>query len=118
MTQWSNICRDSNDPCIWDTEKATLVNIQMLNSLDFGRVTGYRAPSTPITRDQYRNIPWFSIYDEHLDIADTGKGQKVFKDLQTLEKSRPREDGNEDKNVIICLPAIVYGRRAPSFAEA
>lgn len=107
--------RDKNDPRIWDVENSTLVNIQLLNSLDFGRITGYRAPPTPITRDKYRDrkIPWFDLYDDHLNAADTKAGKEAFRNLKTLEATRPY--GARTNEMVITLPVSATGRHAPSF---
>ncbi|KAG9028911.1 hypothetical protein FRB95_005909 [Tulasnella sp. JGI-2019a] len=48
------INQDTKDPRIWDLESSTLINIQILNSLDFMDLTGCPAPPTPITLDKYR----------------------------------------------------------------
>lgn len=108
--------RDHNDPRIWDSENAVLVNVQLLNSLDFSRVTGLRPPPTPITRQQYREegIPWYKIYEEDVTTADTMIGQKVFKNLKTIEEVQPNE-GDETRELIVTLPVSNFGRPCPSF---
>ncbi|KAG8995286.1 hypothetical protein FRB93_001180 [Tulasnella sp. JGI-2019a] len=74
------INKDTQDPQIWDLESTTLINIQILNSLDFSHVTGYQAPPTPITPGMYRDqgVPWFKLYDDHVPAANTKAGQKVL----------------------------------------
>ncbi|KAG9004744.1 hypothetical protein FRB94_002166 [Tulasnella sp. JGI-2019a] len=105
------INKDTQDPQIWDLESTTLINIQILNSLDFSHVTGYQAPPTPITPGMYRDqgVPWFKLYDDHVPAANTKAGQKVFERLE----SSVHENGWES---IITSLASASGRRGPSFS--
>lgn len=109
--------RDTKDPRIWDLESSTLVNVQLLNSLDFERVTGRRAPPTPITLDMYREqgVPWFEVYDDHIGTADTKAGQKVFKRLKSSIDTEGRSEGDM-RDSMITLPASANARRGPAFS--
>ena len=103
---------DRNDPRIWDHENAVLVNIQLLNSLDFSRVTKLRPPPTPITREQYRqcNISWYEIYEDRVATANTKVGQTVFGNLKTIEEVQPKHT-DETQELVITLPAsLTYTR--------
>ena len=50
----------------WDQEKAREIHIQVLNSVNFAKFTGFAAPPTPVTLDEYTShkLPWFRLYDE------------------------------------------------------
>ncbi|KAG8886320.1 hypothetical protein FRB98_001305 [Tulasnella sp. 332] len=112
------INKDTHDPRIWNLKHSTLVNIQILNSLHFERVTGYRPPPTPITPEMYREqgVPWFKLYDDHIATADTKAGQKVFERLKSsVDGEGPLERGMRD--LIITSPASTSGRRGPTFAS-
>ena len=61
-----NIKRDLQDPASWDPSRAIRLNIQILNSLAFEKVTGLIAPPTPISFNTYKSlgIPAFQYYVE------------------------------------------------------
>lgn len=50
----------------WDQARAREIRIQVLNSVDFAKLTGFAAPATPVTVDEYarHKLPWFRLYDE------------------------------------------------------
>ncbi|KAG9000918.1 hypothetical protein FRB93_012523 [Tulasnella sp. JGI-2019a] len=113
------INKDTTDLRIWDLESSVLINIQILNSLDFNHVTGCQAPPTPITPAVYRakGIPWFKLYDDHIPVANTKTGQKVFERL----KSSGHDDNRLAsglRELIITSPASIDGRRGPAFERS
>jgi hypothetical protein len=61
-----NINKNSNDPRIWDTASAKLLNIQIINSTAFELITGMMTPKTPISDRTYVNagLPCNDIYQE------------------------------------------------------
>ena len=67
----------------WDQLFGSRVFVHLLNSLDWARVTGEAAPSTPVTREAYREagIPWFDHYREDLSAVPGGSGLKRIKSL-------------------------------------
>jgi hypothetical protein len=67
----------------WDQLFGSRVFVHLLNSLDWARVTGEAAPSTPITLEAYRKagIPWFDHYREDLSAVPGGSGLKGIKSL-------------------------------------
>ncbi|KAG8859050.1 hypothetical protein FRB96_004620 [Tulasnella sp. 330] len=107
-----------NDPRIWDLESSTLINIQILNSLDFEHVTGYRVPPTPITPEMYRTrgVPWFELYDDHLETADTTAGQEVFKRLKSAGDDEVRSK-RDLCGLIITSHASTSARLGPAFGS-
>ncbi|KAG8993113.1 hypothetical protein FRB94_011059 [Tulasnella sp. JGI-2019a] len=96
--------RDENDPRIWDVENSVSINIRLLNSLDFSRVTGLRPPSTPVTQKLCREhgIPWSVLYDDDAVTMGTKVGQGTFKDLKEI-KSSARADELEGPELIIAI---------------
>jgi hypothetical protein len=88
--------RDKSDPRMWDTERAMVIYIQLLNTLHFASITGYRPPGAPITEEEYRaeGLPWFKIYDEYIPAANTEAGHRAFKGIHTLhEQASAKFDG-------------------------
>lgn len=67
----------------WDQRFGSRVFVHLLNSLDWARITGEAAPSTPITLEAYREagIPWFDHYREDLSAVPGGSGLKGIKSL-------------------------------------
>jgi len=68
---------------VWNNTPAEAVVLYMVSSNDFKQVTGYDAPATPVTEEEYRRrgIPWFKLADGHM--ADT-KGSDVFGKLKPV----------------------------------
>ncbi len=50
----------------WDANRTVTFNVQILNSQAFRTVTGFHAPSTPISAQTYADVgqPYFSVYGE------------------------------------------------------
>jgi len=60
------IVKDRNKPHVWDTDRGTILNVQILNSAVFKSVTGMEPPETPITARTYaeHGFPYFEMYNE------------------------------------------------------
>ncbi|KAG9039045.1 hypothetical protein FRB95_012756 [Tulasnella sp. JGI-2019a] len=99
------IHNDNNYPRTRDLESSVLINIQLLNTLDFSRITGFRPPLTPITRELYRErgIPWSVSYDDEVSTVKTREGQKAFKDLRLIEGTA-HEGETRELRFITALP--------------
>jgi len=70
---------DASDPRIWDVASSRMLNVQILDTRGFARVTGRRPPSTPITPDLYRymGMPFYRLWrdnDGDDDRPDGGRG--------------------------------------------
>jgi hypothetical protein len=81
------IKKDRNDPTIWETDKGTIFNIQILNSAAFTAVTGEAPPKTPISAETYaaHGYPYYDIYDEKTSGIEgdfSGVQSVAEKDLQ------------------------------------
>jgi hypothetical protein len=68
---------------VWKKEPSAVERLYFISSDDFKQVTGYNAPSTPVTFEEYKKqgLPWFSMYDKHL--GDT-PGSNVFGKLKPV----------------------------------
>lgn len=57
---------------VWDQTNRRVVDVHLVNSRDFRRITGADPPSPPIDARTYTQygLPWFDLYDETLgDVA-------------------------------------------------
>ena len=81
---------DPYSVAVWNETPAEAAVLYMVSSNDFKRVTGYNAPPTPITEEEYkrRGIPWFTLADGHMGDA---AGSDVFGKLKpvTSEPKNP-----------------------------
>lgn len=55
----------------WDASQTKIFNVQILNTLHFEHVTGFRAPNPPIDASTYAayGYPFFSMYEEPTQIS-------------------------------------------------
>jgi hypothetical protein len=60
------IIADTYEPEIWDVDRTTMFNVQILNSASFQRVTGLSLPPTPIDAAAYAKLklPYFRELEE------------------------------------------------------
>ncbi|KKY16312.1 putative integral membrane protein [Diplodia seriata] len=90
----SIVC-DKTIPGMWDGSRTTTVDIQVVNSTAFKRITGVDPPATPITAKTYAKAgyPYFDIYNEELSgIQGDFKG---VKSVNQLDKESPHTDATE-----------------------
>ncbi|KIW21348.1 hypothetical protein PV08_01928 [Exophiala spinifera] len=61
-----NISADHYQPSVWDASRRKLINIQIINSNDFEKLTGVKSPPTPIGFETYESLglPFFHYYLE------------------------------------------------------
>jgi hypothetical protein len=73
---------DVNDPRIWDMANSKVLNIQIINSIDFEAVTGIPPPPTPITPQTYTSfgLPFYELYRDKPASSISGP----FGNLQTV----------------------------------
>lgn len=93
----------------WDTSAYSRCFVHLLNSEDYGRITGRKLPSTPVTAQAYADagVPWFDWYSE-------GKGVPAGKLLPALDgiaaALHKRERRLEDNRPIPIASTIKLGR--------
>ena len=60
------IIKDRYNADSWDTEAATVFNVQILSSAAFQKVTGGAPPATPVTAKAYaeHGFPYYDIFNE------------------------------------------------------
>lgn len=61
-----NIEEDENDASIWDIAGSKMLNVQIVDSVDFHNMTGLPPPPTPINAQTYANesLPFYDRYRE------------------------------------------------------
>ncbi len=61
-----NIEEDENDAGIWDIAGSKILNVQIINSIDFHNMTGLSPPPTPIDAQTYADegLPFYDLYRE------------------------------------------------------
>ncbi|MBI5066441.1 hypothetical protein HZA97_09490 [Candidatus Woesearchaeota archaeon] len=84
---------------VWKKKPTAVELIHIVSSEDFEKVTGYKAPSTPVTFETYQRLgyPWFELFDKHY--KDT-EGSDVFGNLKPVDggqkdpfnKLQPKKD--------------------------
>lgn len=112
------VVKDNNDPTIWETDKGTIFNVQILNSAAFEAVTGEAPPTTPVTVKTYaeNGYPYYDIFDEKpsgIKGDFSGVQSVAEKDLQgvpTLEKAKAVAEVIEDTNNPVVLLDKTGGR--------
>ncbi|KAK4168212.1 hypothetical protein QBC43DRAFT_366701 [Cladorrhinum sp. PSN259] len=67
------ILRDPSAPSAWCRPRATVLSVQILNSVAFEALTGMLAPPTPVTPQLYLDmgLPFLKVYEEEHGV-DTG----------------------------------------------
>ncbi len=111
------IIRDPIETENWDTEKAILFNLQLLNATSFEQLLGIKAPATPITASLYKSYgyPFFKLYEEPSGIKGNFKG---IKSVGQLDKKRGiKRPHDEEENLRFASVPIIQlsnvDKRAP-----
>jgi hypothetical protein len=83
-----SIEEDTNDPRIWDTGNAKLINIQIINCTAFETITGCVAPPTPVSAQTYASLglPFYELFREKLSMISGAFGK--VKTLSELDMQR------------------------------
>ncbi len=84
---------------VWREKPSVVEVLYMVSSEDFEQVTGYKAPSTPITMETYQQhgLPWFELHDTKLGDS---KGSDVF------DKLKPVGEGKAEKAEEVAEEAV------------
>ena len=103
----------------WDIRRKRNLTIHMVNSLAYEKITGRKAPSSPITKYEYekRGIPWFSFYDESIPKVS---GSALFKRILGVSDIDKRRGIRTDESVkkMIISPENIQRIRTPDANEA
>lgn len=69
------IYKDHHGVETWNPYDSSRLFVHLVNSEVWREITGEEAPRSPITAREYQQagLPWYSLYDEHLDAVGGGK---------------------------------------------
>lgn len=90
----------------WDKDSFLALNIHIVNSAVYEEITGQKAPTSPITAEEYakRKLPWFAHYDE---TRRTVSAPKIFqKALSVFQIDAARGKTVGHKAPINSIPVI------------
>jgi hypothetical protein len=90
---------DSYGIDVWDQDNYGQVNIQIVNSAQFLKLTGIQPPATPVDAKTYTEfgLPWFDLYDEFkADVAPSEQftAVKTIAEIETLKGKTSAENGS------------------------
>lgn len=103
----------------WDTTKAVFFNVQILNTEVFTKITGLKAPDTPITQRTYREYgyPYYKLWNEPAASGVSGNFSSI-KTVNDIDKTKQDKEaraatmdvvsGND--NSVTLLDAKAIGR--------
>ncbi|KAG8946269.1 hypothetical protein FRC03_001431 [Tulasnella sp. 419] len=107
------IHRDRSNRRIWDLEAASVVNIQILNALDFARITNIQPHPSPITRETYMNmgLPWFEEEDEGIEALQNIDCSARFSNLITILPENPPTSATNTSVLLLALGRAISEKR-------
>lgn len=87
----------------WDEDNFGRVYIHIVNSSMFRKITGMEVPSTPITTETYTKygLPWFEIYDEHLEDIAIGEELYAIKPVKLIDKMKCLFKNEDNLSILI-----------------
>jgi len=87
----------------WDEDNFGRVYIHIVNSSMFRQITGKEAPATPVTAETYTEfgLPWFEIYDEHLEDVSTGEELYTIKPVNLIDKMKGLFKQEDNLSILI-----------------
>jgi hypothetical protein len=96
------IYRDKYPPFTYDVQSHTSFNLTVINAAHLTSMMGLPNPPSPISSQMYLslNLPWYSLYDKHMPMADNTSGQFPLRDVQFIAvimrtRQLTRRDGDE-----------------------
>ena len=102
----------------WDETSYRDITIHIVNSEMYERMTGLKAPETPISEDDYREygIPWFSDYQEEATTLAPAAAFKHLRSVAQIDMNR-RVSGEEFRSNTFVQPGTILRIRTPTFDE-
>ena len=96
------IYRDKYPPFTYDVQSRTSFKLTVIDAAHFTSMMGLPNPPSPISSQTYLslNLPWYSLYDEHIPTADNTSGQFPLGNVQSVAaimrtRRSTRRDGDE-----------------------
>jgi len=83
----------------WDQKEPGMLNVHIVNSAQYQRITGQLPPPSPISAQTYtkHGFPWYSIYDEEDKTLDSTERLKGVKSLSQIWRNRGLPPDDEDE---------------------
>jgi hypothetical protein len=81
---------DPHDFDVWDLEQASRCFVHIANSMVWSSITGQAPPTVPPTAREYTDagLPWFDLYDEHIQALDGGGKLADLKSVKELGEEK------------------------------
>ena len=112
------ILEDTYGTDSWDEDAKGFVFIHIVNSEVFERITGLKAPPSPITPEKYAKykIPWFDAYDEYAPALVPARAFQQVKGIAALDKGKGTVIRNEHQSIEV-PPERILRIKTPNLAE-
>jgi len=96
------IYRDQHPPFTYNMQSRTSFTLTVINAAHFTSVTGLPNPPSPISTQTYLslNLPWYSLYDEHIPTADNTRGLfrlGIVRSIAAVMRTRRSTHRDEDE---------------------
>ncbi|KAF8547915.1 ubiquitin-domain-containing protein [Imleria badia] len=80
------INRDTLPITAYDQDSVQRLHVSVINAAYFSEVTGLPNPLSPVTAQTYLELglPWFTLYDEHVPLADNTSSPTPLTDVQSI----------------------------------
>jgi Tfp pilus assembly protein PilF len=119
------IQRDTYGPDIWDQDAKRMVNIRIVNSAAFQKITGKLPPKTPVTLETYKtnHMPWFDSYDETVESVAPARKFSFLKSIASIAKLRGEKIIGEhisievDSDLVERIQTPTHEERVRTFLE-
>lgn len=88
---------DPHGMATWDPNQFAIVNIYIVNSEMFKKITGKNPPESAITKKEYEiaGYPWFALYDEKFKDVKSKKKLRQVKSIRQIDKKKGVKDPDE-----------------------
>lgn len=75
---------------IWDQKKSGSIFVHLVNSEQYEKLTGLKAPPTPISPQTYTEagLPWFDLYDEERGYLSASKKLRKVKSVARIGRRK------------------------------
>ena len=111
------IYRDHYGVESWDESAKRMLNIRIVNSTVFQKITGMPPPESPVTIEAYQQcgIPWYHRYDETADSVAPAKKFSFVKSIVAIARLRGR--GTQDDSPVVITPEVIRRIHTPTHKE-
>jgi tetratricopeptide (TPR) repeat protein len=119
------IQRDSFGSDTWDQGEKRMVNIRIVNSAAFQKITGKPPPETPVTLETYQanRMPWFDSYDEAVESVTPARKFSFLKTVAAIARLRGMDISDDhtsievDADLVERIQTPTHEERVRTFLE-